>query len=205
MGAAVAGLGALGVRARSGTGRARRYCPLGKVCRGRGKGGDSAGAGSGGVRATGRGCAGPRRVGGPGARSCYELQPGAARRSPPAHHSPPGVPEPLTGSRAAGAAGPSAGAAASASPRQGGGSWGPLRPPALPALGGGCPPGPPSLRRGGRGWGAANNFPRTPVPGQPSLCPGRGGTPGARGHLGEGPGPAPLPRGLLWGQKVCVE
>lgn len=187
MGAGVAGLGALGVRARSGTGRARRYCPLGKVCRGRGKGGGSGGAGSGGVRATGRGCAVPAGEGGPGARSRCELQPSTARRGPP------GVLEPLPGSGAAGAAGPSAGAAASAfHPRQGGEARGVASPSCAARSGRGLPAGTPLPTS----RGAANNFSPGPRPSRGSRAFVRAGEgPRGRGHIWEGvlarrPGPA---------------
>lgn len=197
----MAGLEALGVRARSGTGQARRYCPLGKVCRGREKGGGSGGAGSGGVRTTGRGCAVPAGDGGPGARSCCELQPSTALRpaaAPWASQSPfpvRGLQEPRDPARGRQLRLPPPGRMKARR-----GRFSLLRSPVWAGAAGRDPL--PTARRS-RVWGEAP--PARARPGAAEPLSGLGRTLGARRHLGGGPGPAPRPCGLFRGQKVCVE
>lgn len=154
---------------------------------GPGEGGRQRRGGLGGRAGHGEGVRGPRRGGGPGARSRCELQPSTARPGPP------GVPEPLPGSGAAGAAGPSAGAAASAfHPRQGGEARGVASPSCAARSGRGLPAGTPLPTA----RGAANNFSPGPRPSRGSRAFVRAGEgPRGRAHIWEGvlarrPGPA---------------
>lgn len=108
--------------------------------------------------------------------------------------APPGVPEPL---QARGLRDPARGRLFRLPPRQGGGSWGPLRPPALPSL-----EEPPTYGAGVSG-GGSQQLPLHPRPGAAEPLSGLGRDPGAAGTSPRGSRPsAPAPRAALGSESV---